>query len=278
MRTQNMMRHLAWGALGLVTQQVFSQASQPNNNGGATSFLGWNAGANQILDVKNEGNYPIEWFTDNTRRMRLQESASYGIGAFPNQQKYGSLLLCPKVDEFYYNGARGPFSLLHLAADDHNAQQGSYRPWMNVGVNFTGNDDQAYIGQKYRMEHGEPILDFTDMVAHWSDNPGDHLKDRFRFIFTSGYDPHAVTGAQSEEGLEFLRMWAAKYDDPRIGIGDWYAANLADPVHVTEPTERLDIVNGRVRIRQLPDDPEAEDLTKFLVVDDVDPTPMSTAW
>jgi len=26
-----------------------------------------------------------------------------------------------------------------------------------------------------------------------------------------------------------------------------------------------------IRIRQLPDDPEAEELTKFLVVDDVDP-------
>lgn len=227
----------------------------------STEYLGARAGSTVPLQIKTVPDLPIEWWTENARRMRLSFNETYGIGSFPNQQKFGSLLLCPKVDGLYNNGAKGPFSLLHLAGDDHNAQQASYRPWMNVGVNFTDNNDQDYIGQKARE------LDYTDMVAHWSDNPGEHLKDRFRFLFTSGYDAHATTGAQSEEGLEFLRMWAAKYDDPRIGIGDWYAANLADPVNVTEPSERLDIVNGRVRIRQLPTDPEANTLDQYMVVD-----------
>ena len=57
---KNRMRHLAWGVLGLVSQQVFSQATQDDNNGGLGSFLGWNAGANQILEVKNEANQPID--------------------------------------------------------------------------------------------------------------------------------------------------------------------------------------------------------------------------
>ena len=50
-----------------------------------------------------------------------------------------------------------------------------------------------------------------------------------------------------------MRMFPNRYEDPRIGIGDWYAANLVDPT-ITEPEERLDIVNGKVRIRQLPSD------------------------
>ncbi|MGB6048908.1 MAG: hypothetical protein WBG34_15025 [Flavobacteriales bacterium] len=218
-----------------------------------------NTGQHPVLDfLGNQDPVPMNIRTDNVRRMRLNFGETYGIGSFPNQAKYGSLLLCPKVDGFYNNGAKGPYSLLHLAADNYNAQQASYRPWMNVGVTFTGNNDHDYMGQKA----GD--LDHTDMVAHWSDNPGEHLKDRFRFIFTSGYDAHASTGAQSEEGLEFLRMWPAKYDDPRIGIGDWYAANLADPVNVTEPSERLDIVNGRVRVRQLPTDPKANTLDQYM--------------
>lgn len=262
MRTTNNLRHLAWGVLGLVTQQVFSQASQADNNGGFGSFLGWNAGANQTLQVRNDANQPIEWYTDAVRRMRLQETAAYGIGSFPSQVKDGSLLLCPKVDGFYSNGAPGPYSLLHLAAASGAAQDDSYRPWMDVGVTFTGNKDHGYVGQK---PNGS---DYTDMVAHWSDNPGEHLKDRFRFIFTSGYDNHAATGAQSAEGLEFMRMWPSRYEDPRIGVGDFYAANLSDPVYVTEPTERVDMVNGRLRIRQLPGDNEAHERYKVMVVDD----------
>ncbi len=261
MRTKRILQGLLFSGAAITAGQAVGQASVPGNSGGPTDYLGWDNTNNFPLIIRHNANQPIEWYTDNTRRMRLQQTATYPIGSFANQLKYGSLLLSPKVDGFYNNGAKGPFSLLHLAAGDYNAQQASYRPWMNIGVTFTGNRDHGYLGQKA----GE--LDYTDMVAHWSDNPGETLKDRFRFIFTSGYDSHAVTGAQSEEGLEFLRMWAAKYDDPRIGMGDWYAANLADPVNVTEPSERLDIVNGRLRIRQLPTDPVASSLTKFLVVD-----------
>lgn len=262
MRTKNRMRHLAWGVLGLVSQQAFSQATQPDNLGGAGSFLGWNAGANQVLEVRNEANRPIEWYTNAIRRMYLQHDATYTIGSFNNQVKDGHLLLSPDVTNYFATGPKGPYSLLHLAAASGATQNASYRPWMDVGVTFTGNKDHGYVGQK---PNGS---DYTDMVAHWSDNPGEYLKDRFRFIFTSGYDNHVTTGAQSAEGLEFMRMWPARYEDPRIGIGDFYAANLSDPVYVTEPTERVDMVNGRLRIRQLPDDNEVYERYKVMVVDD----------
>jgi hypothetical protein len=57
------------------------------------------------------------------------------------QEKDGHLLLSPDVNEFFNNltHARGPFSLLHLAAATDNGQEISYRRWMSTGVTFTGN-------------------------------------------------------------------------------------------------------------------------------------------
>ncbi|MBK8532917.1 MAG: tail fiber domain-containing protein [Flavobacteriales bacterium] len=115
-------------------------------------------------------------------------------------------------------------------------------------------------------------LDYTDMVLHWSDNPGKTLKDRLRFIFTSGFDSTATTGASSAEGLEGMRLFPLNNDEVNVGLGDFYAGNTAVPMPVVEPTERLDILNGRVRVRDLPTDPEANTLNKYLVVDDVDPS------
>lgn len=61
---------------------------------------------------------------------------------------------------------------MHLAAADDNAQDISYRDWMKTGITFTGNGDHSYIGQKIQEIDEEEQLDYTDMVVHWSDNPG----------------------------------------------------------------------------------------------------------
>ncbi len=132
---------------------------------------------------------------------------------------------------------------------------------MKNGLTVTGNQDHGFLGQK------TGAVDFTDMVLHWSDNPGLTLRDRLRFIFTSGYSAAAASGAQSTEGLEAMRIFPIRYDEAYIGFGDFYAANLANPL-ITEPSERVDVVNGRVRVRQLPDDPEHTGPYKVLVVDD----------
>ena len=221
-----------------------------------------NASINPATDyLGSQNNADLLLRTNAISRFRLLPDATYTIGSFAGV-KDGSLLLCPKVDQFYSNGAPGPYSLLHLAAADDNAQQDSYRDWMDVGLSLTGNKDHGYIGQKA----GE--TDYTDMIVHWSDNPGENLKDRMRFLFTSGHDALAGSGAQSDEGLEFMRMFPSRYDQPYIGIGDWYAANLVDPT-ITEPEERLDIVNGRLRIRELPlVANQNETLNKYMVVDD----------
>ncbi|MCB9194376.1 MAG: tail fiber domain-containing protein [Flavobacteriales bacterium] len=82
----------------------------------------------------------------------------------------------------------------------------------------------------------------------------------FRFIYT-GYNGGASV-ASSTPGLELARMQPdLSLNEGYFGIGDWNTAGVL-------PTERLDLLDGRVRIRQLPTDPAANSLTKIMVVDD----------
>lgn len=98
------------------------------------------------------------------------------------------------------------------------------------------------------------------MVIQWSNNPGNWKGDRLRFIFTSAYDQGASSGMNSREGLEGMRLFPDADDFINVGVGDFYAGG-------DDPTERLDVRTGRVRIRQLPTDPQANTLDKYMVVD-----------
>lgn len=242
---------LGWlDASGVVPAELAWLTLGNTNIVAGTHFLGTTNGA------------PVDLRTDSVHRARLLPDANYDIGDFTGLDKSGRLLLSPNVEQFYSENGPGPFSLLHLAAAQNNAQQFSYRDWMDVGVTLTGNDDHSYIGQKGKA------LDFTDMVVHWSDNPSKFRKDRMRFIFTSGYNAGSPTGASSYEGLEAMRMYPVNDTSVFIGIGDWYAANVNSAGAIIEPEERVDVVDGRVRIRQLPTDPEADTLNKYVVVDE----------
>lgn len=232
----------------------------------SAQLLEWQTAGNTSQDpdldfLGNTDAVPMNIRTEDIRRFRLNFDETYTIGSYTSQAKFGSLLLSPKVDNFYTNGGPGPYSLLHLAAADDNASESSYRKWMDVGVTFTGNKDQGYIGHKYNE------TDYTDMVVNWSDNPGKWLSDRMRFIFTTELDAMAATGATSAEGLEGLRLFPLNNDEMNVGVGDFHAGSVNSPSTVSEPTERLDVLNGRVRIRQLPDDAGTE-FDKVLVVDD----------
>jgi hypothetical protein len=197
--------------------------------------------------------------TNDEWRMRINPKDPYSaLGSFSNIPAEGFVGISP-TKEFWGNGP-GPFSRLHLAEPGSiNAQAIGYRPWQRNGISFTGNGDQGYIGQKYDNEEQE--TDKTDMVVQWSDNPGNWKGDRMRFIFTSRYDPGSPTGMNSLEGLEGMRLYPDEHDFINVGIGDFFAGG-------DDPTERLDVRTGRVRIRQLPTDAIAPTLTKFLVVDD----------
>jgi hypothetical protein len=253
------MRHLAWGVLGLVAQQAWSQVTINNNNGLSGAFVGWNAGANQILDVKNEGNERIQWYTDGIFRMLLNQTLTYGtLGGFNTVPANGFALITPST-LFLQSGPKGPFSRLHLAegTGDNNQSLG-YRPWQINGITFTGNADHGYIGQKYRDEEED---DYTDMVIQWSDNPGFVKADRMRFIFTTEHDDQFQSGAKSKEGLEGMRLWPKDEKEMHVGVGDFFEDG-------SDPTERFHVLNGRVRIEDLPDAMhEAEETFEVMVVD-----------
>ncbi len=231
-----------------------------NNVINGADYLGCDATSTEPLHLRTIPDLAIDMSTSDIHRFRLLPDATYVVNpGLPAKTADGWALLCPDVAGFYSNGAPGPFSLLHLSDGLTNVMT-SDRAWMNIGITFTGNRDMGYIGQK---AYG---VDRTDMVFHWSDDPGEAAADRARFLFTSGFNASAPTGATSAEGLEGMRLFAVDNDNINVGIGDWFAANFNDPT-ITEPDERLDIVDGNVRIRALPGTSAANTENRYMVVD-----------
>ncbi|MBP8823137.1 MAG: tail fiber domain-containing protein [Flavobacteriales bacterium] len=213
-------------------------------------------------------NQPIHFTTSNLLRAQINERVTYPtLGAFTNVIADGYTLLTGEPDAITNVNSRAPFSRLHLVDDAGTmapnvyAQEYGFRNWMRNGITFSGNSDQAYIGQRYAGD------DNTDFVIQWSDNINGSPwgTDRMKFVFCGGYNSSSHTGQSSIQGLEAMRLWPQDGDNVNVGIGDFSVPN-------TDPTERLHVLTGRARIQQLPDNPEASTLTKVLVVDD-SPTP-----
>ena len=57
-----------------------------------------------------------------------------------------------------------------------------------------------------------------------------------------------------------MRLWPKNSNEVNVGIGDFFA-------YGGDPTERLHVRDGRLRIQQLPDNPEADHDFKVMVVD-----------
>ena len=240
---------------------------------GTTLSLWVSAQSAEWLTSGNTGQHPVNDFLGNTDaipmnirtqdilRFRLLPDANYAIGLFPPQVKDGSLLLGGDVDSFYANGGPGPFSALHLVhPNTSNAQARGFRPWMQNGITFTGNSDLGYIGQKYKVDgEGDPIADQTDMVVNWSNDHTDQWgPDHLSFRFTSNWSSGSSAGFRSLEGLEGMRLLPVDSTQINVGIGDFVAG-------LDEPTERLDVRTGKVRVRELPSDPVSAS-TEFVTV------------
>ncbi|MCO5274339.1 MAG: tail fiber domain-containing protein [Flavobacteriales bacterium] len=146
-----------------------------------------------------------------------------------------------------------PFSLLHL--DAGGFQDSGFRPWMQSGMTITRQSDQSYFGLK--DEGGAS----NHTVIAWSDNTLVHPgPDRLKFIFVA--DNTAANGVAGQlNGLEAARFTPDSVGNQTFfGVGDWLTAG-------SDPTERVDLLNGRLRIRQLPTGAEANTLDKYMVVD-----------
>ncbi len=204
----------------------------------------------------------LSWYTENKQRMRLNFTQNVTVGAFANVNTDGFVGISERPE--FFDNTIGPFSRLHLvdAVGSNNpnvyAQQLGFRPWQRNGITFTGNSDQGYIGQKYDGN------DNTDMVIQWSDNPQTSPWgcDRMKFVFSSTYNAGSSSGMNSMQGMEAMRFWPKSATQVNVGVGDFAVPGSGDP------TERLDVLTGRVRIRQLPDDLEVSSPFKLMVVDD----------
>lgn len=249
---------LIWSAIG------FTQDWNTGGNGiSGFEYLGADGTSTVPLHLRTVPNLSIDFSTNNVLRMRLNANpAAATINGYTGINRNGYVGISARPDFFNPAIAPGPFSRLHLVDDEGGnfpityAQEFGFRPWMKNGITFTGNNDQSYIGQQYMG------TDATDMVIQWSDNPQTDPwgSDRLRIVFASDPTPPSSTGMASLNGLEAMRFWPADPDNVNVGIGDWLVPGSGDP------TEKLDILTGSLRIRDLPT--EAATLwDKVMVVD-----------
>jgi len=220
---------------------------------GQAWVLPGNLGTNPANDyVGTQDANPLIFRTNAVPRMRLLES-------LPAQTVNGYIGLVDLsgnlgVGQFNTALVNRPFSLLHL--DNGGSEDAGFRPWMRTGMTATQVSDLMYVGLK------NDSAEINSAVIVWSDNleGGTIGPDRLRFIFTRNNT--GGNAASNLNGLEIARMIPRNTgNEGYLGVGDWNTAGL-------DPTERLDVLNGRVRLRQLPDDPETEDAYKVMVVDD----------
>lgn len=242
----------------------------------------WDIAGNSGLNlnnnyVGNNDNVHLNFRTDSLFRMRLWNTNNATLNTF-NVPRNGFLGVSQQP-LFFTNGP-GAFSRLHLVDSvDTNpttyAQDFGYRPWMRNGVTMTGNGDQMYIGQKYTyvdsMDYGSgEVIDASDAVIEWSDNPDDtqYETDRLRFMFTNDYQVAGPEpfGARSLEGMEAMRIYIPTDTTAHVGIGDFFRAGVINGQN-EDPTERLHVRDGRVRIQELPDNAPADSDYVVMVVD-----------
>lgn len=250
--------------MSVPTGNVFETYSLAGNS----TYWRMNRNANEyghFFNLAGESNFNanaplghLRWHTWDLLRMQLNGIQNSTINSFtvPTDGFLG-LGLSPVAN----TAPEKPWSRLHM--HDASAPGGvvdfGYRDWMRNGVIMTGHGDQMYVGHKY----GSGANDATDAVFQWADNGTEQQgPDLMRFIFTSDYTS-AVSGENSLFGKEIMQL----HPQGRVGIGDWNAASVALGSTV-RPTERLDLLDGRLRLRELPDSAQTDSAFKVMVVDD----------
>jgi len=229
-------------------QQQFWNSLPGGNVINAGEYLGAAANSTVPLRFSTIPNLRQEWRTNNVLRMQLMETlTNQTIGTYNNLNLSGHLGL----GAFGGNVAQ-PFSMLHL--NFGGTQFSGYRPWQGSGMTITQGSDLGWIGLKNEG------FDLNHMTLAWADNTVGDGPDLFKIIFLA--KPGTTGTAGNLNGLEALRIRPHPSGNQSfLGIGDWFTAGL-------NPTERVDLLDGRLRIRDLPDDPETDQAYLVMVVDD----------
>jgi len=208
MRTLRTIRSLAVVVGMLAAYAAQSQVTLPTNNSGAADYVGCDNTSPFPLQIRQNDNWPIQFFTDARFRMLLNPSITYGtLGSFTNIPADGFALITPNTS--FLSAVKGPFSRVHLAeGTGGNAQSIGYRLWQRNGITFTGNGDQGYIGHKYKDE------DYTDMIIQWSDNPGNSRPDNTVSQFVMARSRHTAHRAKRIVS----RAFTTSNSSPALGL------------------------------------------------------------
>lgn len=177
----------------------------------------------------------------------------------------GYMTLSLNSDFFTNVNVPVPFSLLHLVDATGGTNPNSYTPptgyrgWMRNGVTFTGNSDQMYVGHKYGTSGvSRAVLQFSE--ANLNEN-----RQYMSMVFTS--DPSGSGAAAGADGLEIMRLWPEDNNTGYVGLGDFNTAAV-------NPTERLDLLNKTIRLRDFATSSttsyQNNALTRVLVADGAD--------
>lgn len=107
-------------------------------------------------------------------------------------------------------------------------------------MTVTHGSDLGWVGLK--DEGG----DRNHLTLAWADNNAQDGPDRLKFIFLM--NPGTGGTAGTLDGLEAARIRpAGSGNESFFGIGDWFTTGGNG-----DPRKRLDVLDGRVRIRQFP--------------------------
>ena len=173
-------------------------------------------------------NSPIYTITDNRLRMKLNGTVSYPIDNYPSINADGYLGLGQSISSLHPNGLwvdKGPFSLLHLNGTQNSSgvgftQEYGFRPWMQTGITFTGNNDLMYFGIR-RLAPGQ---DQTEFTLTWSDNPGTSFgPDDMVFRFTDNGNGNTTTSDDYLTDNDMDGLHIARYTgDGYFGLGNTF--------------------------------------------------------
>lgn len=245
MKPKRMLRIVTIVVTMSLQSTLHAQVSALGNNPPTGSWVGHSAANGNPVEVRHDGNRPIEFYTDGSYRMVLNETLTgQTVGSFTGLDLSGFL----GVGEFNTGAYTRPVTRVH--SDYLSTLTFGYRPMMGEGYLATRGESLCYTG----------LFDGLHAGVVWSTFSSTSTPPAtFRFVYT-GSDLTSTTSS-SATGLELARFEPdASLNEGYFGIGDWTTAALS-------PTERLDVLDGRVRIRQLPDDAEATGDYWVMVVD-----------
>ena len=229
--------------------QTVPTGAPPAPNTNARAAAAWYRGGNTATSPNNifgtMWNSPIYTYSDSQRRMKLNGSfnggTQYTIEGYTFAQGVntsGYLLL--GQDGATQNGnpslfdSKGAFSMLHLNGIQNSGgggfvQEFGYRPWMQTGVTFTGNNDLMYFGIR-RLATGQ---DLSEMGITWSDNSGTGFPgpDDMVFRFTAGGNGNNTISNNLNDVTDLDGLHIARFTgNGEFGLGNTFGAD--NPLYI----------------------------------------------